>query len=224
MSWSDKYDLVIFDCDGTLVHSEVMINNAFADVLKGMGVTHYSSQECNRIFHGMSLDAVLAYIKKDIGIQLDAQEIEKRFHPIFNNVTRTGMVPVDGADEFIQFLKNKKIDICVASNGDRSAVIRALEMTNLKKYFEDKHIFTYQQVDYGKPAPDLFLYAADNMWADYQKCLVVEDSVIGVTAAKKANMDVVVVNTAGHDVKSQISNLQPKAIVNDLMEIVPFLS
>jgi beta-phosphoglucomutase-like phosphatase (HAD superfamily) len=84
-----------------------------------------------------------------------------------------------------------EINRCVASGSRRERVIRSLEITHQMKYFDEKTIFTAQQVERGKPAPDLFLFAAKQMGVSPQDCLVIEDSCAGIEAAQQAGMSVI---------------------------------
>lgn len=85
----------------------------------------------------------------------------------------------------------EKIATCVASSSPRARVIKALNLTKQLDYFTDEAIFTSQQVKNGKPAPDLFLFAAEKMGFKPQNCIVIEDSAAGIEAAIAANMNVI---------------------------------
>jgi len=91
----------------------------------------------------------------------------------------------------LQAVRENKIERCVASNSLRKRVIRSLELTDQIQFFKLEHIFTAAQVQKGKPAPDLFLYAATQMGYAPENCLVIEDSIAGLQAAREAGMEVI---------------------------------
>ena len=94
-------------------------------------------------------------------------------------------------DPVLSQLDGLNITRCIASGSRRERVIRSLEITNQMKYFDEHSIFTAQQVEKGKPAPDLFLFAAKQMGISPKDCLVIEDSVAGIQAAQAACMPVI---------------------------------
>ena len=102
---------------------------------------------------------------------------EKELHPLIEDV--------------LKILDEYNIERCVASNSTRSQVLQCLKVTNQLRFFLDKDIFTSQQVSRGKPAPDLFLFAAKQMNYLPENCIVVEDSLPGIQAALFAGMRVI---------------------------------
>lgn len=180
--------LIIFDCDGVLVDSESLAAEVFSYTL-----SHYkidlSPTECKTLFKGQSLPYCYRYIEKHFSLTLP-----KNFDAQLKKNTRTAfdahLKPVEGAEEILRFLKKKNISFCVASNGDHKKLKHSLEITNLNKYFSN-NVFSAEDVSRGKPAPDLFIYAAKKMEATIDKCWVIEDSCAGVEAALAAKMNTV---------------------------------
>ena len=175
--------LIIFDCDGVLVDSEVLSCRCLCDALAGCGI-EVGLEETLDLFLGRSLDAVLEHYQglgRPIPRQFPAELMAK-----VQETFRSALCPIDGIGPVLEDLK---IPHCVASSSTLDRVSLSLSLTGLARHFGDR-LFTAQMVDRGKPAPDLFLYAARRMQADPARTLVIEDSVSGVRAAKAADMTV----------------------------------
>jgi HAD superfamily hydrolase (TIGR01509 family) len=177
--------LVIFDCDGVLVDSEVISSRIFRECLAELGVA-LTLEEAMLFGIGKSSTSFAAAIEQEFGITLPAGFIEGRRAQIMNAFT-TELRPIDGIPELLAALKLKR---CVASNSHIDRVRHALTTTGLLAHLEP-HIYTAAMVERGKPAPDLFLYAAAQRGALPEHCLVIEDSLSGVSAALAARMLVV---------------------------------
>jgi len=178
-------DLVIFDCDGVLVDSEVISNRIFMESLAELGVV-LTLEEMMNFGIGKSSTTLAAAIEQEFGIGLPAGYIEGRRVRIMDAFT-TELQPIEGILELLAALKLKR---CVASNSHIDRVRHALTTTGLLQHL-DPHIYTAAIVKAGKPAPDLFLYAAAQHGVQPERCLVVEDSLSGVSAALAAGMPVV---------------------------------
>ena len=178
-----KPDLIIFDCDGVLVDSEMLSCRCLSEVLARYGIDLDLGQALD-LFLGRSMAAVLAHYKA-LGRLIPEQfstELTARVRDAFLSALR----PIEGVDSVLEGLQ---IPHCVASSSGFDRVSFSLSLTGLATDF-DQRIFTSQMVERGKPAPDLFLYAAAAMRADPRRTLVVEDSVSGVKAGKAAGMTV----------------------------------
>jgi HAD superfamily hydrolase (TIGR01509 family) len=176
-------DLIIFDCDGVLVDSELLSCRCLAEVLMGCGIK-IGLDETLDLFLGRSLDAVLEHYE-GMGHSIPQQfpsELMVKVHETF----RSALCPIEGVSSVLEGLK---IPHCVASSSSLDRVSLSLSLTGLARHFGDR-LYTSQMVERGKPAPDLFLYAAERMAADPGRTLVIEDSVSGVVAAKAAGMTV----------------------------------
>ena len=175
--------LIIFDCDGVLVDSEVLSCRCLCEALAGCGI-EVGLEETLDLFLGRSLDAVLEHYQglgRSIPRQFPA-ELRAKVQETF----RAALCPIEGIGSVLEGLK---IPHCVASSSALDRVSLSLSLTGLARHFGDR-LYTAQMVDRGKPAPDLFLYAARRMQADPARTLVIEDSVSGVRAAKAAGMAV----------------------------------
>ena len=182
---SNLPDLVIFDCDGVLVDSEVISNRIFAESLAELGVV-LTLEEMMAFGVGKNSMTLAAAIEQEFGVTLPAGYIEGRRARIMDAFT-TELRPIEGIRELLVALKLKR---CVASNSHIDRVRHALTTTGLLPHL-DPHIYTAAMVERGKPAPDLFLYAAAQHGVRPERCLVVEDSLSGVSAALAAGMPVI---------------------------------
>jgi HAD superfamily hydrolase (TIGR01509 family) len=176
-------DLIIFDCDGVLVDSEVLSCRCLAQALEGCGIA-LEFTDALELFLGRSTSVVLQHYAGEGRALPDSfvSDLKARTRESF----RISLQPIPGIALLLAELKTPH---CVASSSDLDRVSFSLERTGLSRFF-DNHIFTSEMVARGKPAPDLFLYAAEKMRAQPAKTLVIEDSVSGVAAAKAAGMQV----------------------------------
>jgi HAD superfamily hydrolase (TIGR01509 family) len=178
-----KPDLVIFDCDGVLVDSEVLSCQCLSEALGECGI-ELSIEQALHLFLGQSATAVTLYWRQR-GLPLPETflpELKARVRERFKRLLQ----PMPGIGPLLSSLR---IPFCVASSSDLDRVALSLVLTGLAPHFGDR-LYTSQMVPRGKPAPDLFLYAAAQMKTAPMRALVVEDSVSGVAAAKAAGMTV----------------------------------
>ncbi len=183
-----RYDLVIFDNDGVLVDSEPISNTLLAGYLTELG--HPTSyEESLRDYMGAAMHRVHDLVRERTGQRLP-EDFDEVFHARVFAAFERELEPVDGVVEVLEKLTADGVPYCVASSGSHERIRVGHRKTGLDKWFGDERIFSSQDVGRGKPAPDLFLYAAERMGVPPEKCLVVEDSPLGVQAAVAAGMDV----------------------------------
>jgi HAD superfamily hydrolase (TIGR01509 family) len=183
--WSAP-QLVIFDCDGVLVDSEVISNRILADRLTAEGLPT-TVAEARRDYQGLLLGDVLARAQAKLGRTLPdgwmtAYERDRAV------AFRRELRPVAGASEAVQRIQAAGINVCVASQGKLEKTRLSLELTGLDGLFAESARFSAESVSRGKPSPELFLYAAEAMRAEPVECVVVEDTPSGVIAAVSAGM------------------------------------
>jgi HAD superfamily hydrolase (TIGR01509 family) len=176
-------DLIIFDCDGVLVDSEVLSCRCLSEVLAASGIDLGVDQALD-LFLGRSTAAVLEHYKGSG--QLIPDEFSSELTTKVREAFVAGLCPIEGVDAVLAGLR---IPNCVASSSDLDRVSLSLSLTGLAPHFGGR-LYTSQMVENGKPAPDLFLHAAAAMGAKPSRTLVIEDSVSGVIAAKAAGMTV----------------------------------
>ena len=174
--------LAIFDCDGVLIDSEVIACGVEAEELSKIGFA-ISRQGVIDRFSGMPSDVMYPMIEAELGRALPAGFGDQVKHRIVE-AYRTELRAIDGVAEILGALRGP---VCVASSSAPAKLALGLVETGLYELLYP-HIFSTALVQRGKPHPDLFLYAAKAMGAAVSDCVVVEDSVAGVTAARRAGM------------------------------------
>lgn len=179
--------LVIFDCDGVLVDSEILAHQGDIETLLAMGYP-ITLEESIKRFTGINENRFRQIIFEETGINIPDEFFEQRKHALLKTFKRH-LNPL--IEVVLLELYAKKINMCVASSSPRDRVTVALECTNQINFFLSSSIFVSQQVKKGKPAPDLFLLAADEMGYLPENCIVIEDSAAGIKAAISAGMDVI---------------------------------
>jgi len=176
-------DLIIFDCDGVLVDSELLSCRCLSEVLSEFGI-ELSPDQALELFLGRSTASIELYYR-EIG-QMVPDGFLARLKSRVLTTFKGALQPIP---EVGSVLSDLRAPFCVASSSDIDRVSLSLDVTGLAPYFNDR-LYTAQMVKRGKPAPDLFLYAAEKMQALPARTLVVEDSVSGIEAAKAAGMTV----------------------------------
>lgn len=190
--FQDKYDLIIFDCDGTLVDTETISNQLISDMMNEIGI-QMSPKKCLDLFKGTQFKNITDYIESNIETPLSfnfENLFRKRCHSLFEK----DLKEIEGATWFINLLK---IPYCVASNGPRIKMNSSLKITGLSRHFDESNIFSAYDIDKFKPLPDLFLLAAEKNNTHPSKCLVFEDTVPGIEGAFNAKMDVIGIHHPG---------------------------
>ncbi len=175
-------ELVIFDLDGVLVDSEPISARVTAAALREAGIEIPAAEICDR-FLGVGTAAMLRVIEAEHRCRLPAtfpETLRARILQAFEDE----LEPVAGVQPLLDALA---VDRCVASSSHPERIRRSLELAGLLERL-NPHLFSATMVSVGKPAPDLFLLAAARMSADPARCLVVEDSEVGIRAAKAAGM------------------------------------
>jgi len=179
-----RFDLVIFDCDGVVVDSERVSHDVFGAFMRSLGV-HLSEAEMFERFLGRRLVECLAVVEELTGRPVPADALE-RYKADRDRVLREQVQPIEGVREVLEGLT---IPYCIASSGDHDKMKITLGATRLLPLFEGR-LFSATEVPRGKPAPDVFLYAARRMGASPERTAVIEDSLNGVLAGCAAGMTV----------------------------------
>ncbi|MET8248836.1 HAD family hydrolase [Streptomyces sp. NPDC005202] len=183
-----RYDLVIFDNDGVLVDSEPISNRLLAAYLTELG--HPTSYEDSiRDYMGSAMHRIHDLILERTGKRLP-DDFDDVFHTRVFAAFQQELKPVAGVVDVLEKLAADGTPYCVASSGSHERIRVGHRTTGLDRWFDETRIFSSQDVGRGKPAPDLFLYAAERMGVAPERCVVVEDSPLGVQAAVAAGMDV----------------------------------
>ncbi|MCW7946728.1 hydrolase [Streptomyces hygroscopicus] len=183
-----RYDLVIFDNDGVLVDSEPISNRILAAYLTELG--HPTTYEDSiRDYMGSAMHRIHDIVQERSGQRLPT-DFDDVFHARVFAAFERELKPVAGIMDVLEKLAADQVPYCVASSGSHERIRVGHRTTGLDRWFDSGRIFSSQDVGRGKPAPDLFLYAAERMGVAPKRCVVVEDSPLGVRAAVAAGMDV----------------------------------
>ncbi len=178
------FDLVIFDCDGVLIDSEIISAQMLVDELARLGVA-IDLPYVARHFLGRSYPTVMQQIRSDFGLDLPpAFEDEYRARLLAAFETRLQVIP-----HVAEVLEAIAVPFCVATSSSPRRAQRSLQIAGLWGRVEGR-LFTASEVARGKPAPDLFLHAAARMGVRPGATLVIEDSLTGIRAAHAAGMEV----------------------------------
>lgn len=215
-----KIDLLIFDCDGVLVDSEIIASQNLAHALSRQGMT-ITPADSRRRFTGKSMKSVVDEAAKEIGHPLPDNFLE-RLRKIDIEAFEKNLQALPDIRETLHHLPHRR---CVASSGSPEKIRHSLTLTNLIDLFEP-HLFSTHEVSNGKPAPDLFLHAANRMNAGPEHCLVIEDSIAGVQAAKAAGMTVAAFTGGSHvdeEHTQRLSSQQPDVIIDRMSLLKNFL-
>lgn len=219
MSTSSIYDLVIFDCDGVLVDSEALACVVHADVLTQHGYA-ISAEQVHERFLGRSAREARFEVESELGRALpDAYTAQLR--ATIDRVFGESLQPIPHIADTLAILSQR---ICVASSGTPTRIRSSLGTAGLLDHFAP-NLFSALQVDRGKPAPDLFLFAAAQMNTPLARCVIVEDSVPGVTAARAAGIAAIGFTGGSHCRPGDADRLYAAgaAIVIDDMRALPQL-
>jgi len=189
---SNPINLVIFDCDGVLVDSEILSKRTLLKMLKELGA-NVSDEYFYTYFLGYNFEHVTAKVLADFSIVL-SDDFRNAYRTALLEVFTTELKPTVELDIMLEKINVKS---CVATSSSPAKVSHALHLTALDKYFSG-NVFTASEVKNGKPAPDLFLHAANKMGVSAEHCLVIEDSQAGIKGAKAANMRVIRYAGASH--------------------------
>ena len=177
-------EAIIFDCDGTLVDSEPLGNEALIQSLAEEGIALPLRDVATR-FRGRKLVESLAKIQAEYGRELPVDFVPK-FRARLASLLREHLRPIDGALDMVKSIRQRS---CVASNGPWEQTQLSLAVTGLLPFFEGS-IFSSYEIGAWKPDPALFLHAAAAMGVHPRACAVVEDSPVGIQAGIAAGMKV----------------------------------
>ena len=183
---SPVFDLVIFDCDGVLVDSERVANRVLAEALRELCGLEFSLEQMFDTFVGHSKAQCLEKIERMLGCP-PPDELERRYREEIDAALEASVEAVRGIEAVLASLS---LPSCVASSGSHGKMRLTLGKTGLYDYFAGR-IFSACEVERGKPHPDLYLHAAASMGTtDPARCLVIEDSPVGVAGGRAAGMTV----------------------------------
>ena len=178
-----RHDLIIFDCDGVLVDSEMLAIRAMRDVLNAAGVP--ATEALILGCFGMKQVDTLTRVAEATGQPIPA-DVPAKIWPATRTAFETSLKAMPGIVPFLGATGG--VARCVASSSHPERIRTSLDLTGLSGFFQGDHLFSSHAVARGKPAPDLFLLAATRMGVAPGRCVVIEDSVFGILGARAAGM------------------------------------
>jgi len=180
-------DLVIFDFDGVIADSEVVSLSSLQVALNDFGV-NLNLSEMQQRFLGKSINQIEAEAHT-LNPNAKWEGFHTYWHALLFKRFVTELAPIPGVIDLLDRLGALRIPYCIASGGSLERISFALEVIGLTSRF--CHFFSSEQVERGKPAPDLFLYAAKTLGAEPERCVVIEDSPFGIQAGRSAGMQTI---------------------------------
>jgi len=213
-------ELIIFDCDGVLIDSESIANQVCVEHLATIGMSMTMRDFAAR-YAGSKIRDIWRRVGEDIGRPVpDALKLA-----IDEEIHRRLAVELKAMDGVFEVLGAISARRCVASSTGLVKLKKNLGQVGLLELFEPG-IFSASQVARGKPAPDVFLFAASQMGADPACCLVIEDSLPGIAAARRAGMKAVGFAGGGHvlpDHAQRLSSAGAVAVAGSMRDVPPIL-
>lgn len=219
-----KKKLVIWDFDGVIADSEkIWLKNRQIELNRRYGL-NFTFDEIIKYLCGMS-DKTKREVLNGLGINTDDLFWKTVLDMDLNSIKNNEMVITKNITSIFENINVKQ---CIATGGVYEKTVLKLEALNLWNiYFNNKNTFTVDMVEKGKPEPDLFLYAAKKMGEKPEDCIVIEDSIAGLTAAKKANMGVVAFLGGeicqNNNYLAKVKELRIKDIFYDMNDVKEFL-
>ena len=183
---------IIFDFDGVLVDSEILVANAFAKYMQKFGIEVDEKEFAS--FAGKKTDQVIDILSKKYSIE-DQQKFFTDIMDIASNIYKKELTTVKGAYDFVS---NLKLNIFIGSNSMKERIIDGLQRVRLDKYFQPKQVYSFDQVDKPKPDPDIYLKAIQDNNLLKNQTIIIEDSAVGVMAGAAAGVKVIGLTAGGH--------------------------
>ncbi|MHA7774720.1 HAD family hydrolase [Roseibium sp. M-1] len=179
---------IIFDFDGVVANSEVIALKELQGCLQDLGLYVAQGEMIGR-FLGSSFEDIAKYVEREVG-PVDVEEFRNSWYKRLFSRYEDELKIMPEAEDLFAHLQDRGIPFCIASGGSYRRLNFALSLIGLSEVFNGR-AFSADSVSKGKPEPDVFLFAAEKMGVEARDCLVVEDAIAGVQAAKKAEMDAV---------------------------------
>lgn len=209
---------LLFDCDGTLVDSEPLLARELAQTFTGMGLPFTADDYIHR-YRGTHFKTIMSKLeahyqrKAVLARPLDVLEAEMRTRLLAR--IEHELAPIAGVHEALQALPS--FARAVASNGPLNKIKLSMRVSGLGKFF-DEHLYSAYDVGHWKPDPELFLYAARALSMPPERCIVIDDALVGVQAGLDAGMHVV--HYRHHPEEFTPPGAYPLAHMQDLPELV----
>ena len=190
---------IIFDFDGVLVDSEIIVSRAFRQYLGERNIIITEQEFAN--FAGNKTIDVIGELSTLFNIH-DKQKFYNDIMTLAGNIYNRDLTIVNGVEKFIREIKQQKF---IASNSGKERIIQGLKNVDLYKFFKNENIFSFDMVKKPKPDPDVYLKVIDDSNINPEKTIIIEDSLVGVQAGRAANIIVIGLTAGGHWFKERSS-------------------
>ena len=180
-----RIEAVFFDCDGTLVDSEVICSRAYVYMFAQYGI-ELELEEVFKRFKGVKLYEIIDTINAEYGVTLERDALEPLYRAEVARLFESELIPIDGA---AALLDSMTVPVCVVSNGPVSKMQHSLGNTGMLRHFPDK-LYSGYDIQRWKPDPALMFHAAEAMKVNVQNCILVDDSAAGAQSGIDAGMQV----------------------------------
>ena len=183
---------IIFDFDGVLVDSEILVAKAFAKYMQNFGIDIDEKEFAS--FAGKKTVQVIEILSKKYSIK-DQEKFFRDIMEIASNIYKKELTTVKGAYDFVS---NHKFNMFIGSNSMKERIIDGLQRVKLDKYFKPEQVYSFDLVDNPKPDPDVYLKALEDNKLIKTETIIIEDSAVGVMAGVAANVKVIGLTAGGH--------------------------
>lgn len=183
---------IIFDFDGVLVDSEILVAKAFAKYMKTFGIPINDKEFAN--YAGKKTVEVIASLSEKYSIK-NQQKFFDDIMDIASNIYKNELTIVNGVDEFLDEIS---LNLFIGSNSIKKRIIDGLNKVKLNKYFKPNQVYSFDLVDNPKPHPDVYLKAIEDNQLKKHETIIIEDSVVGVKAGCSADVRVIGLTAGGH--------------------------
>ena len=183
---------IIFDFDGVLVDSEILVAKAFVKYMKKFGIELDEKEFAN--FAGKKTVQVIDILSQKYSIK-DQQKFCTDIKDISLNIYKNELTTVEGAYEFVS---KTKLNLYIGSNSVKDRIIDGLQRVELNKYFKPEQVYSFDLVEKPKPSPDVYLKAIKDNNLNKKHTIIIEDSMVGVKAGVSAGVKVIGLTAGGH--------------------------
>jgi len=183
---------IIFDFDGVLVDSEILVAKAFAKYMQNFGIDIDEKEFAS--FAGKKTVQVIEILSKKYSIK-DQEKFFRDIMEIASNIYKKELTTVKGAYDFVS---NLKFNMFIGSNSIKERIIDGLQRVKLDKYFKPEQVYSFDLVDNPKPDPDVYLKTLEDNNLIKTETIIIEDSAVGVMAGVAANVKVIGLTAGGH--------------------------
>ena len=186
-------EAVIFDMDGVISNTLPIHTGAESKVLLRYGI-RVLPQEIIQEFNGVPDRVTFETLFKRFNRKLDLQQVQEEKWELFQKLAKDGIPAIPGSLEFINILLANKFTLGLASSAPLRIINLVIDSLRIKEKFQA--VVCTEEVQHGKPAPDIFLLAAKQLNVEPQNCVVIEDAASGIQAARSAGMRCIAIATA----------------------------